>query len=214
MTKKEWPSKSNAFRQVDFIEFLLEQNALRFGTFTLKSGLKSPFFINIGDIHSGSAYRTLGQMLAWKIHQSFPQTTVLYGPPYKGISIVTATAVAYYEMFQKSLQTFYSRKETKAHGEGGVFVGYQPTKDDHILIIDDVLTTGGTKLEAIDLLKDHFQATIEGILVTVDRRTQSQQTDLPNVRLESIITLQDIIDYLKQKNDARFQLMEEFYRGV
>ncbi len=214
MTQKEWLSEFDERLSVEFIDFLIEQKALRFGEFTLKSGLKSPFFINIGDIYSGSAYRTLGQVLAQKIKQKFPETTVLFGPPYKGISMVTATAMAYYELFQKNLQTFYSRKETKKHGEGGLFVGYQPKTEDHILIIDDVLTTGGTKLEAIDLLKKSFPAKIEGILVTVDRRTQNQQFDLPDVCLDSIIRLPDIIYYLKQKNDERYRLLEAFYKGV
>lgn len=213
MTQKEWLSEFDNNLSADFIDFLIEQKALRFGEFTLKSGLKSPFFINIGDIYSGSAYRTLGQVLARKIHQKFPETTVLFGPPYKGISMVTATAVAYYELFQKNLQTFYSRKEAKQHGEGGVFVGYQPKDEDHILIIDDVLTTGGTKLEAIDLLKQHFNAKIEGILVTVDRRTKTQQFDLPDVRLESVVSLPEIIHYLKQKKDEHYHLLKAFYEG-
>lgn len=214
MTQKEWLSEFDDRLSAEFIDFLIEQKALRFGEFTLKSGLKSPFFINIGDIYSGSAYRTLGQLLAKKIKQDFPKTTVLFGPPYKGISMVTATVMAYYELFQKNLQTFYSRKEAKQHGEGGLFVGYQPKAEDHILIIDDVLTTGGTKMEAIDLLKKSFPSKVEGILVTVDRRTQNQQFNLADVRLDSVISLPDIIHYLKQKNDERYQLLEAFYKGA
>lgn len=214
MKNQAWPSDTTAIGKRQFIEFLLEQQALRFGEFTLKSGMKSPFFINLGEINSGKAYRFLGRALAQKIHEAFPQVTTLYGPPYKAISMATASAIGYFEMYGVSLFTFYARKEAKQHGEGGMFIGHVPQPGEKIVIVDDVLTTGGTKLEAIRLLQEAFQVTVHGIVVTVDRRTKQQADELAGINFAPVISLEDIIEYLKAQNDPNYKVMRTFYEGV
>ncbi|MBN2710643.1 MAG: orotate phosphoribosyltransferase [Calditrichaceae bacterium] len=195
----------------EFVQFLIDEKALRFGEFTLKSGLKSPFFINLGDIASGKALDYIGKALAQTIKESFGDVDSLYGPPYKGISLVTATAMAFYQNYGKIVNTFYSRKEVKVHGEAGVFVGKLPQKEERVLVIDDVLTTGGTKVEAIQQTEKTFGVKIAGVVISVDRRTKNADAGLGNYPLVSIINLTDIIEYLYSINDSNARLIENYY---
>lgn len=198
----------------DFIAFLIKEKALRFGTFTLKSGGKSPFFINLGDICSGEALHFVGQAFAGQIKNKFGDVDILFGPPYKGISLVSATAIAWQQIYNQPIYTCYNRKEAKTHGETGMFVGKLPQKGDRIVVVDDVLTTGGTKVEAIQMIESTFKVQIAGIIVTVDRRAKNVDSGLGHYPFSSIVTLPDMVGYLERKNDPNAKTINDFYEGI
>lgn len=197
----------------DFIAFLIRENALRFGNFTLKSGRKSPFFINLGDICSGEALQFIGQVFAQKIKNDFGFVDILFGPPYKGISLVSATAIAWQQIFKKPIYTCYNRKEVKTHGEAGMFVGKLPQKEDRIVIVDDVLTTGGTKVDAVKMIESAFDVEIAGIIVTVDRRVKGIDLGLGDYPFSSIVSLPNVIGYLERQGDPNAKTIHDFYEG-
>jgi orotate phosphoribosyltransferase len=197
----------------DFIAFLIRENALRFGNFILKSGGKSPFFINLGDICSGEALQFIGQVFALKIKNDFGFVDILFGPPYKGISLVSATAIAWQQIFKKPIYMCYNRKEAKTHGEAGMFVGRLPQKGDRIVVVDDVLTTGGTKVDAIKMIESTFDVEIAGIIVTVDRRAKGVDLGLGDYPFSSIVSLPHIIGYLERQGDPTSKTINDFYEG-
>ena len=202
-----------AISKTEFIQFLIDEGALRFGQFKLKSGTLSPFFINLGDICSGSALHFIGQAIAQNIKTDFDGADILFGPPYKGITLVSAAAIVYEQLYHEKMYLCYSRKETKTHGEAGLFVGRRPQKGDRIVVVDDVLSTGGTKVEAIRLLEQTFNVQVAGVVVTVDRRIRKADSGLGDYKLSSVVTLPDMIDYLQAKDDPHAALLNDFYEG-
>ncbi len=148
-----------------FIDFMLAQNVLKFGEFTLNSGRVSPYFFNLGEVNSGAAFAELGRAYASAIMASGLEFDVLFGPAYKGIPIAVATAVALAEQ-GKNVGVAYNRKEAKDHGEGGMLVGAQVRG--RVLMIDDVLTSGKAIRSAAQLIQA-TDAQIVGVIIAMDR---------------------------------------------
>ena len=187
--------------QRQFIDLAIAHNALRFGDFTLKSGRTSPYFFNAGQFQTGSALAALGDCYAQAITAANLDIDILFGPAYKGIPLVTATAIALADKYNRDLPYCFNRKEVKAHGEGGALVG-SPIKG-RVLIIDDVITAGTAITEAIQIIQK-MGAQPAGVLIGFNRLEQGygslsateeveQQFKIPVI---AIVTLNDVIDYL------------------
>ncbi len=196
--------------QETFIKLAIEAEALRFGQFTLKSGRQSPYFFNAGQFNRGSHLATLGHCYAEKIVAMNQPFDVLFGPAYKGIPLVAATAAALAEHFDRDVPYAFNRKETKAHGEGGLFVGAPVTG--RVLIVDDVITAGTAIREVAALLESGGQATVGGVLVGLDRQEVASgggqqglsaleaMKDSLNAPVESIVKLEHLLEYLSNNS--------------
>jgi orotate phosphoribosyltransferase len=204
--------------QNDFVDFMLEIGALKFGEFTLKSGRVSPYFFNAGQFNQGNHLSQLGQFYAQAIEASGIKFDVLFGPAYKGIPLVAATAIALNDSFNRSVPYSFNRKEAKDHGEGGNIVGH-PLEGD-ILIIDDVITAGTAIREAQDIINANGAKT-KGVVVALDRQEkgkgelsaiQEVEQDF-GIAVVSIINLSHIVDYLKANDDKNIISRIESYRS-
>jgi orotate phosphoribosyltransferase len=202
--------------QNDFVDFMLEIGALKFGEFTLKSGRVSPYFFNAGQFNQGNHLSQLGQFYAQAIEASGIKFDVLFGPAYKGIPLVAATAIALNDSFNRSVPYSFNRKEVKDHGEGGSIVGH-PLEGD-ILIIDDVITAGTAIGEAKDIISANGAKT-KGVVVALDRQEKGkgelsaiQEVEQNfGIAVVSIINLSHIVDYLKANNDKNIISRIESY---
>lgn len=193
-----------AFDADGFIQLALANEVLKFGSFELKSGRKSPYFFNAGHFQSGDALSRLGDFYAQKLIQSDPGFDVLFGPPYKGIPLVSAAAISLARGFNRSIPYAYARKETKDHGEGGLLVG-APLKG-RVMIVDDVITAGTAIREAISLIED-AGAQVAGVIVAIDRQECGQDGQRSaiqevqesfNVPVLSLVSFSDIIEYAQR----------------
>jgi orotate phosphoribosyltransferase len=189
--------------QREFIEFALEHEVLRFGEFTLKSGRTSPYFFNAGLFCTGERLAGLGGFYAAAIQRSGVAFDLLLGPAYKGIPIVSATAVQLSERFGRDVPWSFNRKEAKGHGEGGVIVG--APLEGRVLVVDDVITAG-TAIRDVMRIVDESPAEVAGIVVAVDRQErgtgelsaiQEVQRDF-GVPVLSIIDFGQIIEYVEE----------------
>ncbi len=165
--------------KTDFINFMLECQVLKFGSFTLKSGRQSPFFMNAGAYITGSQLAQLGRYYAKAIHDNFGDDfDVLFGPAYKGIPLAVATSIAYSELYGKEIKYCSDRKEEKDHGaDKGGLLGYKIKDGDRVVIIEDVTTSGKSIEETYPKIK--AQETVEGgikivgEIVSLDRREKA-----------------------------------------
>jgi len=185
--------------QRTFIELAMSRNALRFGSFKLKSGRESPYFFNAGLFNDGEAIAVLGQCYAAALARSGLEYDMLFGPAYKGIPLATTTAVALAEHHHRSVPWAFNRKEAKDHGEGGNIVG-SPLKG-RVVIVDDVITAGTAIRESVDLIRASG-AEVVGVALALDRQERGQGTQSAvqevtaqfGLRCVSILTLADLIE--------------------
>ena len=204
--------------QNDFVDFMLEIGALKFGEFTLKSGRVSPYFFNVGQFNQGNHLSQLGHFYAQAIEASGIKFDVLFGPAYKGIPLAAATAIAFNDSFNRCVPYSFNRKEAKDHGEGGNIVGH-PLEGD-ILIIDDVITAGTAIRESKDIISANGAKT-KGVVVALDRQEKGkgelsaiQEVEQNfGIAVVSIINLSHIVDYLKANNDKNIISRIESYRS-
>jgi orotate phosphoribosyltransferase len=196
--------------QSKFLEFVIDNEILKFGEFTLKSGRKSPYFFNAGLFNTGEKLAFLAQCYAEAIANSGLTFKVLFGPAYKGIPLVSATAMALASQHGINKPYCFNRKEEKDHGEGGTIVGAKLTGN--TLIIDDVITAGTAIREAADIIVANG-AKLCGIAVAMDRQEKGlgelsaiQEIEKNyQIKIVSIITLKNVIDYLVESNDKLLQ---------
>ena len=159
----------------DFIEFMVGSKVLTFGDFVLKSGRRSPFFINTGNYSTGSQLEKLGRCYAEALTRNMGGGfNVLFGPAYKGIPLASACATALWDQHQIDKPYFFNRKEEKDHGEGGSTVGYTPVDGDRIIIIEDVITAGTAIREVMPILQSFGNVQVGHMFITVDRMEYGQ----------------------------------------
>ncbi len=193
-----------AYKQ-EFIEFMVEANVLKFGDFTLKSGRKSPFFMNAGAYVTGAQLAKLGRYYAQAIHDKFGDDfDILFGPAYKGIPLSVACVIAYDEMFGKEIRYCSNRKEVKDHGDTGILLGSAMKDGDRVVIIEDVTTSGRSIEETFPIIKAQGDINIVGEMVSLDRceKGRSEKSALKEVSEKygfstgAIVTMRDVIEYL------------------
>lgn len=189
----------------EFIEFMVDSNVLKFGEFTLKSGRKSPFFMNAGAYVTGSQLRRLGQFYAQAIHDNYgTDFDVLFGPAYKGIPLAVATTIAFSELYGRDIRYCSNRKEIKDHGDVGILLGSDLNDGDKVVIIEDVTTSGKSIEETFPILTVQANVDVVGLMVSLNRqeRGKTQQNALAEIRevygieTGAIVTMEEVVEYL------------------
>ena len=187
--------------QKEFLNFAIDNNVLRFGEFTLKSGRLSPYFFNFGLFQTGSSLARLGDYYAQAIVDSGIEFDMLFGPAYKGIPLVSVVAANLYEKHGIDYNYAYNRKETKDHGEGGNIVG--APLEGRVLVVDDVISAGTASREAAQIIENNG-AKLAGIAISLDRQEKGlgeksavqEVEESYNIKVANIIGLTDVIEYI------------------
>ena len=185
----------------EFIDFMVESDVLKFGDFTLKSGRKSPFFMNAGAYVTGSQLRRLGEYYAKAINDNFGlDFDVLFGPAYKGIPLSVVTAVAISELYGKEVRYCSNRKEIKDHGDTGILLGSKLKDGDRVVMIEDVTTSGKSIEETYPIVTGQAKVEIKGLVVSLDRmeKGKSDKSALKEIAdsygfpTAAIVTMDDV----------------------
>lgn len=209
---------------------MVESDVLKFGDFTLKSGRKSPFFMNAGAYVTGKSLMRLGQFYAKAIHECYGDDfDVLFGPAYKGIPLSVVTAIAFYELYGKEIRYSSNRKEVKDHGDTGILLGGKIGDGDRVVIIEDVTTSGKSIEETMPILKAQGDVTVVGLMVSLNRMevglsgkmaALDEISDKYGFKTNAIVTMAEVIEYLYGRevagrvviNDDIKAALDEYYR--
>lgn len=213
----------------EFIEFMVDSKVLKFGDFTLKSGRKSPFFMNAGAYVTGHQLRKLGEYYAKAIHDNYGDDfDVLFGPAYKGIPLSVATTMAYSELYGKEIRYCSNRKEVKDHGDVGILLGSKLKDGDRVVIIEDVTTSGKSIEETFPILKEQANVEIKGLMVSLNRMevglggkmsALDEITEKYGFPANAIVSMADVTEHLYNKpykgeiyiNDDMKKAIDEYY---
>ncbi|MCR5301962.1 MAG: orotate phosphoribosyltransferase [Lachnospiraceae bacterium] len=214
----------------EFIEFMVEADVLKFGDFTLKSGRRSPFFMNAGAYVTGEHLKRLGQYYAKAIHDCYGEDIdILFGPAYKGIPLAVAASMAFYELYGVNVRYSCNRKEAKDHGDAGILLGSGMKDGDRVVIIEDVTTSGKSIEETFPIISVQGRITVAGLMVSLDRMevgssgvkpALAEITDKYGFAANAIVTMKEVTEYLYGRNvcgrvvidDAIKASIDEYYR--
>lgn len=213
----------------EFIEFMVASEVLKFGDFTLKSGRKSPFFMNAGAYVTGTQLRKLGEYYAKAIHDQFGlDFDVLFGPAYKGIPLSVATAMAISELYGKDVRYCSNRKEVKDHGDTGILLGSKLKDGDRVIMIEDVTTSGKSIEETFPIIKAQADVDVKGLVVSLNRmeRGKTEKSalaeieELYGIKTTAIVTMEEVTEHLYNKpcqgkiviDDNMKQAIDAYYK--
>ena len=218
-----------AYKQ-EFIEFMVDSDVLKFGEFTLKSGRKSPFFMNAGAYVTGSQLKKLGEYYEKAIHDKYGDDfDVLFGPAYKGIPISVVTAIAYSELYGKEVRYCSDRKEEKDHGaDKGSFLGSKLQDGDRVVMIEDVTTSGKSMEETVPKVRGAANVEIVGLMVSLNRMevgkggeksALEEVKDTYGFETNAIVTMEEVVEHLHNReykgkvviDDTLKQAIDKYY---
>ena len=208
----------------EFIDFMVESQVLKFGSFTLKSGRQSPFFMNAGAYITGSQLQKLGQYYAKAINENYgADFDVLFGPAYKGIPLSVATVIAFSQLYGKEIRYCSNRKEAKDHGgDAGLLLGSTIKEGDKIVIIEDVTTAGTSIEETLPIIKAQGNVNVLGLVVSVDRmeRGQGEKSALSEIsekygfKTTAIVTMAEVVEHLYNKPYKGKVIIDDTLKGA
>ena len=193
----------------EFINFMVDSEVLKFGEFTLKSGRKSPFFMNAGAYVTGTQLRKLGEYYAKAIHDNFGlDFDILFGPAYKGIPLAVATSMAISELYGVDVKYSCNRKEIKDHGDTGILLGSKMKDGDRVVMIEDVTTSGKSIEETYPIIKAQADVEIKGLMVSLNRMEKGIDTeksalddikDKYGINACAIVNMNEVVECLYNK---------------
>lgn len=212
----------------EFIQFMVDSKVLKFGDFTLKSGRKSPFFMNAGAYVTGTQLMKLGEYYAKAIHETYGDDfDVLFGPAYKGIPLSVATTIAYSKLYGKEIRYCSNRKEVKDHGDVGILLGSRLQDGDRVVIIEDVTTSGKSMEETVPIVRAQAKVEIVGLMVSLNRQEKGKGEkcaldeirELYGFKTAAIVTMEDVVSCLYNRevngtvliDDAMKKRIDDYY---